>query len=132
MFTDAEMRHLSSRSPGTHCSLLLPRPTGSQKHLGPRGKSLSADRDAQRGAGQEQPGAWLPGFVASGMPGHSCPETTCSQEGVQLQIMGGHEQLRGKDSELQMQDKRSMISVEVFLLCCCTVLIKTCIFTHSD
>lgn len=70
--------------------------------------------------------------MASGMPGHSCPETACLWEGVQLQIVGGHEQLQGKDSKLQMQDKILMISVEVFLLCCCTVLIKPCIFSHSD
>lgn len=64
--------------------------------------------------------------------GHSCPETACLWGGVQLQIVGDHEQLQGKDSKLQMQDKILMISVEVFLLCCCTVLIKPCIFRHSD
>jgi len=132
VFMDAEMRCLSSRSSGTLHSLLLLRPTGRQKHLPTKLCSLSAERDARRGAGQQQPGAGLPGLVASGMPRHSCLDTTCSREGVQLQIVGDHEQLQGKDSKLQMQDKISVISVEVFLLCCCTVLIKTCIFRHSD
>lgn len=117
---------------GTLHSLLLLRPTGRRKYLSRKGKSLSADRDAQRGAGQKQPAALLPGFVAGGKSSHSCPEAACSQEGIQLQTVAGHKQLQAKDSKVQMQDKISMISVEIFMLCCCSILIKTCTFRYSD
>lgn len=67
--------------------------------------------------------------TASGLPS---PSIWGSQEGFQPQIVGGHKQLQGKDSELQTQDEISVIPVEVFLLCSCTVLIKACISRHCD
>lgn len=59
------------------------------------------------------------------VPGQPCADLLLG--GRPAPHRGGHEQPRGKGSKLQTPDKISMTSVEVFLLCYCTALIKACV-----
>lgn len=65
------------------------------------------------------------------LPSPSCPGAA-APGGFPATDCGGHKQLQGKDSKLQRPDKISVIPVEVFLLCSCTVLIKAGTFRHND
>lgn len=125
VLVDAEMRHPSREA-------LEPsrgQQEGQNTMASERGTCLQS-KEHQRGAGEQQELSSL------------CPQpVVCPvppvlglllQEGFQPQIVGGHKQLQGKDSKLQTPDKTSLIPVEVFLLCCCTVLIKACLFRHYD
>lgn len=114
------MRRLSSRSPGASTSRSAQAKGKGKAPRPPREEFVCTQTAVTGGAGQEQPGAHHH-RARSALPSPLLPA------GRPAPHRGGREQPRGKGSELQTQDKISMTSVEVFLLCCCTVLIKTCV-----
>lgn len=115
---DAEMRHLSREA------LEPSRGQQEAKIPRPQREELVCSERSRRAA------AWSssPCVHAQSLLSWGC----CSQEDFQPHILGGHKQLQGKDNKLQTQDKISMIPLEVFLLCCCKVLIKACAFRYYD